>query len=70
MKALIAGAGPGGLTTALRLHGAGIECEVYECVADIRPLGVGINLLPHAVRELTTSGWATVWRPLGFGPRS
>ena len=56
MKALIAGAGPGGLTAALHLHRAGIECEVYESVAEIRPLGVGLNLLPHAVRELTILG--------------
>jgi 2-polyprenyl-6-methoxyphenol hydroxylase-like FAD-dependent oxidoreductase len=56
MKALIAGAGPGGLTAALHLHRAGIDCEVYESVAEIRPLGVGLNLLPHAVRELTILG--------------
>ena len=56
MKALIAGAGPGGLTAALFLDRAGIECEVYESAAEIRPLGVGLNLLPHAVRELTILG--------------
>ncbi len=56
MKAIICGAGIGGLTTALHLHRAGIEAEVFESVAEIRPLGVGINLLPHAVRELTLLG--------------
>jgi 2-polyprenyl-6-methoxyphenol hydroxylase-like FAD-dependent oxidoreductase len=56
MKALIAGAGPGGLTAALHLHRAGIACEVYESVGEIRALGVGLNLLPHAVRELTILG--------------
>ncbi len=58
MRVLIAGAGPGGLTAALHLHAAGIECEVFEAAAEIRPLGVGINLLPHAVRELTAVGLA------------
>lgn len=56
MKALIAGAGPGGLTAALHLHAAGIDCEVFEGAAEIRPLGVGLNLLPHSVRELTALG--------------
>ena len=56
MKVLIAGAGPGGLTTALCLARAGIECEVFESVPRIRQLGVGLNLLPHGVREMTTLG--------------
>ena len=56
LKVLIAGAGPGGLTAALHLHRAGIECEVFEAAAEIRQLGVGLNLLPHAVRELTVLG--------------
>ena len=48
---LIAGAGIGGLTAALALHARGIDATVIERT-DLRPLGVGINLLPHAVREL------------------
>lgn len=56
MKILIAGGGIGGLTLALALHQRGIACEVFEAVADLRPLGVGINLLPHAVKELTALG--------------
>lgn len=58
MKAIVIGAGIGGLTTALSLHAAGIAAEVHEAVEDLRPLGVGINLLPHAVRELTELGLA------------
>jgi 2-polyprenyl-6-methoxyphenol hydroxylase-like FAD-dependent oxidoreductase len=58
MRAVVVGAGIGGLTTALSLHAAGIAVEVYEAVAELRPLGVGINLLPHAVRELTELGLA------------
>lgn len=49
---IIVGAGVGGLVLALSLHQAGIACRVYEAVREIRPLGVGINLLPHATREL------------------
>jgi 2-polyprenyl-6-methoxyphenol hydroxylase-like FAD-dependent oxidoreductase len=49
---LIAGGGIGGLTTALTLHQIGVPCVVLETVRDMRPLGVGINLQPNAVREL------------------
>jgi 5-methylphenazine-1-carboxylate 1-monooxygenase len=56
MRVLVVGAGIGGLTTALSLHRAGIEVLVVESAARLRPLGVGINLLPHAVRELTELG--------------
>jgi 2-polyprenyl-6-methoxyphenol hydroxylase-like FAD-dependent oxidoreductase len=52
----IIGAGVGGLTLALSLHAAGISCRVYEAVNEIKPLGVGINILPHAVRELDQLG--------------
>ena len=53
MDVIIAGAGIAGLTLALSLHQAGIGCRVYESVDSLAPLGVGINVLPHAVRELT-----------------
>lgn len=56
MKALIVGAGIGGLTTALSLHAAGIEAEVIDRVDELRPLGVGINLLPHATAALAGLG--------------
>lgn len=56
MKILIAGGGIGGLTTALSLHYAGFEVQVYESVTELKPLGVGINLLPHCVRVLTDLG--------------
>ncbi len=52
---LIAGAGIGGLTAAIALHARGIDATVIERT-DLRPLGVGINLLPHAVRELHELG--------------
>ena len=56
MRALIAGAGIAGLTTALSLHAAGIDALVVDSAPELKPLGVGINLLPHAVRELTELG--------------
>jgi 2-polyprenyl-6-methoxyphenol hydroxylase-like FAD-dependent oxidoreductase len=56
MTVLIIGAGIAGLTTALSLHQIGVDCRVYEAVETIEPLGVGINTLPHAVRELTELG--------------
>ena len=52
MKALIAGAGIGGLTLALMLHRRGIESVIFEQASEIREVGVGINILPHAVKEL------------------
>jgi len=49
---LIAGGGIGGLAVALTLHQIGVPCTVFESVRDLKPLGVGINLQPNAVREL------------------
>ena len=56
MKVIIAGGGIGGLVTALCLHRQGIDVGVFESVEEVKPLGVGINLLPHCVRILTHLG--------------
>lgn len=56
MTIIIVGGGIGGLTTALSLHQIGVSCRVYESVPEIKPLGVGINVLPHACRELIELG--------------
>src|ERR1700712_5779875 len=56
MTVLIAGGGIGGLAPALSLHQIGVSAKVFESVPELRPLGVGINVLPHAVRELIELG--------------
>lgn len=53
---LIAGGGIGGLALALTLHQIGVTCTVFESVRELKPLGVGINLQPNAVRELEDLG--------------
>jgi 2-polyprenyl-6-methoxyphenol hydroxylase-like FAD-dependent oxidoreductase len=56
MKVAIVGGGIGGLALALGLHQRGIACAVYESVPQVREIGVGITLLPHAMRELAALG--------------
>jgi 2-polyprenyl-6-methoxyphenol hydroxylase-like FAD-dependent oxidoreductase len=53
---LIAGGGIGGLSVALTLHQIGVPCLVLESVRHLKPLGLGINLQPNAVRELYELG--------------
>lgn len=55
-RILIAGGGIGGLALALTLHQIGAPFRVFESVEELRPLGVGINLQPNAVRELFDLG--------------
>lgn len=69
MRIAIVGAGIGGLATALSLEAAGFrDITVYERAPEIRGLGVGINLLPHAMRELTELGLASRIADLGVAP--
>ena len=56
MEVLIIGAGIGGLTVGLMLHRAGIACRIFEAAPELKPVGVGINILPHASRELCDLG--------------
>jgi 5-methylphenazine-1-carboxylate 1-monooxygenase len=53
MDVAVVGAGIGGLVLALELHRLGVHCRVYEAVPEIKPLGVGINILPHASAVLS-----------------
>jgi 5-methylphenazine-1-carboxylate 1-monooxygenase len=52
----IVGGGIGGLSLALSLHRQGIACDVFETVPEVREIGVGITLLPHAMHELAGLG--------------
>ena len=56
LPVLVAGGGIGGLALALMLHARGIACQVLEAATEVRPLGVGINVLPHSIRELARLG--------------
>lgn len=56
MEVSIVGGGVGGLTLGLMLHEAGIPCRVYESAPELKALGVGINLLPHAAKEMARLG--------------
>jgi 2-polyprenyl-6-methoxyphenol hydroxylase-like FAD-dependent oxidoreductase len=56
MDVVIVGGGIGGLTLALTLHRAGISARVYEAAPQLRAVGVGINILPHAAKELIALG--------------
>lgn len=69
MRAIIAGAGIGGLTTALALHRRGIEVQLYESVRELAPLGVGINILPMSMAELDDLDAASKVIPLGLSNR-
>lgn len=56
IEGIIVGGGLVGLTAALALHQKGVNVQVFESVEEIKPLGVGINLLPHSVLNLAKLG--------------
>jgi 2-polyprenyl-6-methoxyphenol hydroxylase-like FAD-dependent oxidoreductase len=56
MRVVIVGGGIGGLALALMLRARAIPCEIYEASPRIRELGVGVNVLPHAIAELAELG--------------
>lgn len=69
MTVLIAGGGIAGLTLGLTLHQIGVPFRIFEATRDIRPLGVGINLQPNAVRELFDLGLADDLERIGVRTR-
>jgi len=69
MDAVIIGGGIGGLTLALALHRSGIASRVYESAPEIKPLGVGINILPHASKELSELGLESELARVGITTR-
>ena len=69
MTVLIAGGGIAGLTMGLTLHQLGIPFHVFESVRTPKPLGVGINLQPTAVRELMEMGLGPLLDCVGIRTR-
>jgi 2-polyprenyl-6-methoxyphenol hydroxylase-like FAD-dependent oxidoreductase len=69
LDVIVAGGGIGGLSLALSLHQAGMAVRIYEAVRDLAPLGVGINLQPTAVRELTELGLGDALAETGIATR-
>jgi 2-polyprenyl-6-methoxyphenol hydroxylase-like FAD-dependent oxidoreductase len=65
----IAGAGVVGLALALNLHQRGLSCRLYEAAPDLREIGVGITLLPHAMRELDAIGLRPALEAIGIETR-
>ena len=63
---IVAGGGIAGLTFALTCHELGLDVRVFEAVPDLRPLGVGINLQPNAVKELIQLGLEDDLREIGI----
>jgi 2-polyprenyl-6-methoxyphenol hydroxylase-like FAD-dependent oxidoreductase len=66
MNIAIVGGGIAGLSFALGLHERGIDCDVFEAVTDIKEIGVGITLLPHAMRELAELGLQDALEAVGI----
>ena len=69
MEIAIIGGGIVGLGLALNLQQRGLACRVYEAVPEVKELGVGITLLPHAMRELAALGLQETLEPLGIENR-
>ncbi len=69
MEVAIIGGGITGLSLALNLQERGISCHVYESVPQVKEVGVGITLLPHAMRELTQLGLDAQLRAVGIENR-
>jgi 2-polyprenyl-6-methoxyphenol hydroxylase-like FAD-dependent oxidoreductase len=69
MTILVIGGGIAGLTFALSLKQRGITCKVFEAAPEVKELGVGITLLPHAVREFAALGLEGQLRAAGIENR-
>src|SRR5215470_13237445 len=70
MKIIIVGGGIGGLATALALHRVGIDVDIYEQAQELRELGVGINVQPHATKELAAFGLLPALEEAGIRTRT
>ncbi|MBS0976126.1 FAD-dependent monooxygenase, partial [Serratia rubidaea] len=70
MKALVIGAGIGGLSAAVALKQAGIECEVFEAVEEIKPVGAAISIWPNGVKCMQHLGMGEIMETYGGPMRS
>jgi 5-methylphenazine-1-carboxylate 1-monooxygenase len=69
MIVVVAGCGIGGLTAALSLHEVGIDVHMFEQARELGEVGVGINMLPHAMRELAALGLLPALDKVGIRTR-
>ncbi|EPY5520813.1 FAD-dependent urate hydroxylase HpxO [Klebsiella aerogenes] len=60
MKAIVIGAGIGGLSAAVALRNAGIACEVFEAVKEIKPVGAAISIWPNGVKCMNRLGMGEI----------
>ena len=67
MKALVIGGGIGGLSAAVALKNAGIHCEVFEAVKEIKPVGAAISIWPNGVKCMKHLGMGDIIESYG-GP--
>ena len=65
MTVVIAGAGIAGLTLGLTCHQIGVPFKIFEAATELKPLGVGINIQPNAVRELMDLGLGDALAEIG-----
>ena len=67
MRAIVIGAGIGGLSAAVALKKAGIDCTVFEAVKEIRPVGAAISIWPNGVKCMQHLGMGDIIETYG-GP--
>ena len=60
MKAIVIGAGIGGLSAAVALKQSGIDCDVYEAVKEIKPVGAAISVWPNGVKCMAHLGMGDI----------
>lgn len=70
IKAVVIGAGIGGLTAAAAMRKHGIEVEVYERAAQLREVGAGLQIGPNAVKVLQALGLEDDLRRVSAEPRT
>ncbi len=67
MKAIIIGAGIGGMSAAAALKQNGIECEIYEAVKEMKPVGAALSIWSNGVKCMNHLGMGKIMDDLG-GP--